>query len=55
MSQCWLALYRVRTQQERGRLGVAKGEEGGRGMDGEFGDSRCELLHLEGICDEILP
>ena len=26
---------------------VAKGEQGGGGMDGEFGVNRCKLLHLE--------
>ena len=31
------------------RLVVAKGEEGGRGMDWEFGVGRCKLLHLERI------
>ena len=33
---------------------VAKGEGGGRGMDGEFGISRCKLLHLEWISNEVL-
>ena len=27
---------------------------GGSGMDGEFGVSRCKLLHLEWISNEIL-
>ena len=31
------------------RLVVAKGEGGESGMDWEFGDSRCKLLHLEWI------
>ena len=31
------------------RLVVAKGEEGGSGMDGEFGVGRHKLLHLEWI------
>ena len=30
------------------------GGEGGSGMDGEFGFSRCKLLHLEWISNEIL-
>ena len=29
------------------RLVVAKGEEGGNGIDKEFGINRCKLLHLE--------
>ena len=29
------------------RLAVAKGGAGGSGMDGEFGISRCKLLHLD--------
>ena len=33
---------------------VAKGERGGSGMDGEFGVSRCELLHLEWMSNEVL-
>ena len=30
------------------------GEGGERGMDGEFGISRCNLLHLEWISNEVL-
>ena len=33
---------------------VAKGERGGNGMDWEFGVSRCKLLHLEWISNEVL-
>jgi len=36
------------------RLVVAKGEAGGSGMDWEFGVSRCKLLPLEWISNEIL-
>ena len=36
------------------RLVVAKGEEGGSGMDWEFAVSRCKLLHLEWISNEVL-
>ena len=35
------------------RLVVAKGQ-GGSGMDWEFGVSKCKLLHLEWICNEVL-
>ena len=31
-----------------------QGGEGGSGMDWEFGVSRCKLLHLEWISNEIL-
>ena len=33
---------------------VAKGEGEGSGMDGEFGVSRCKLLHLEKINNKVL-
>ena len=33
---------------------VAKGKEGGSGMDEEFGVSRCKLLHLEWIKNKVL-
>ena len=36
------------------RLVVATGERGGSGMDWEFGISRCKLLHLEWINNEVL-
>ena len=35
-------------------LMVAKGQEGGSGMDWEFGVSRCKLLHMEWISNVIL-
>ena len=42
-----------RVMDMENRLVVAKGD-GGSGMDQEFGVSRCKLLHLEWISDEIL-
>ena len=33
---------------------VVKGEEGGTGMDWEFGVGRCKLLHLEWISKKVL-
>ena len=36
------------------RLAVAKGDGEGVEMDWEFGVSRCKLLHLEWISNEIL-
>ena len=32
---------------------VCQGEGGGSGIDWEFGNSRCQLLHLEWISNEI--
>ena len=40
-------------QNMEDRLVFARGL-GGSGMDWEFGVSRCKLLHLEGISNEIL-
>ena len=36
------------------RLVVAKGEEGGGGMDCEFGISKCKLLYIEWISNKVL-
>ena len=36
------------------RLVIATGERGGSRMDGEFGVSRCKLLHLEWMGIEVL-
>ena len=36
------------------RLVAAKGEEGGRGMDGELGLNRCQLFHLEWVSNAVL-
>ena len=33
---------------------AAEGEGGGSGMDGELEGSRCKLLHLEWIGNEVL-
>ena len=33
---------------------VAKGGEGGEGKDWEFGVSRCKLLYIEGINNNVL-
>ena len=33
---------------------VAKGEGGETGIDWEFGVSRCQLLHLQSISNEVL-
>ena len=48
-------IYKTETHsQTENRLGVAKGEVGAIGMDGEFGVRRCKLLHLEWISNEVL-
>ena len=40
---------------KKGRFGVSKGEVGGSGMAGHFGDFLgCKLLHLEWIGNGIL-
>ena len=36
------------------RLVIAKGEEGGRGMDWEFRVSRCKLLYIGWISNKVL-
>ena len=36
------------------RFVVAKGSGKGSGMDGEFGVSRCKLIHLEWLSNEVL-
>ena len=45
---------RNRLTDMENKLVLAKGEGGGSGMDWEFGDSRCKLLHLEWIINEVL-
>ena len=51
----WTYLYeRNRFTDIQNRLVVAKGKGGGSGRDWGFGVSRCKLLHLEWISNEIL-
>ena len=45
---------RDRLSDIENRLVVAKGEEGENGIDWGFGVSRCKLLHLEWISNEVL-
>ena len=45
---------RNRFTDTENRLVVPKGEEGGSGMDWEFGVSRCKLFHLEWIDNKVL-
>ena len=53
MAQMNLCIKQKQTHKEN-RLAVAKGAEGQSGMDWEFGVSRCKLLHLEWISNEVL-
>ena len=46
-------IYRTETDIEN-RLVFAKGAGGGRGMEWEFGISRCKLLHLEWLNNKVL-
>ena len=46
-------MYLPTTQRQTHRLVVAKEERGEKRKDWEFGVSRCKLLHLEWISNEI--
>ena len=55
MAQMTYLQNRNRLTDMENRLVAAKGEgEGVSGMDWEFGDSRCKLLHLEWMSNELL-
>ena len=45
---------RDRLTDMENRLVAANGERGGMGWIGEFGVSRCNLLHLEWLDNEVL-
>ena len=48
-------IYKTETLTDmESRLVVAKVKRGGSGMDWEFGVSRCKLLHLKWISNEVL-
>ena len=48
-------IYKTETDSRTQRIDVAaKGECGGRGLDWEFGISRCELVHKECINNKAL-
>ena len=49
-----LILQFLRLADVENKLMVAKGEEGGSGLDGEFGVGRYKLLHLQWISNEVL-
>ena len=52
MAQMNLSTEQKQTQRHREKTSGCKG--GGSGMDWEFGVSRCKLLHLEWISNEVL-
>ena len=63
ISHIWILIYSTnepicRKKKQTHGLGEqtcsCQGEGGGRGMDWEFGVSRCKLLHLEWISNVIL-
>ena len=48
-------IYETETDSDiEDRRVVAKGVEGGRGMDWEFGISRCKLVYIEWINNKVL-
>ena len=49
MAQMVLSLQQKQIKDMENRLVFARGEGGGRGMDGEIGVSKCKLLHLDPI------
>ena len=53
MAQMNLSTKQRLTDMEN-RTVVAKGEEGGSGVDWEFGVHRCNLFHLEWIKNKVL-
>ena len=49
-----LSMKQKETHGHREQICGRKGEEGGRGMDWEFGVSRCKVLHLKRINNKDL-
>ena len=54
MVQTNLSIEKKQTHGHREQTCYCQGGRGGRGVDWEFGISRCRLLHLEWISNEIL-
>ena len=48
------SIYKIKTDRHTEQTVVAKGERGGSGMNWEFRFSRCKLLCLERMNNEIL-
>ena len=55
MVQMNLPTNKNRLTDMENRLVIATGGNGGNGMEREFVVSRCKLLHLEWISNEVLP
>ena len=54
MAQRILSTEQKQTQRHGEQTYCCQGGRGGSGMDGEFRVSRCKLLHLEWISNEVL-
>ena len=54
MEQMYLSTEQKQTQGHRKQTCVCQGERTGSGMDWKFGVSRCKLLNLDWINNEIL-
>ena len=54
MVQMNLSTKQKQTHRHRKQTCGCQGGGGGSGMNWEFGVSRCKLLHLEGISNEVL-
>ena len=54
MAQMTLPTKQEQITDMENRFVVARGKEGGRGMDGELRLGRCKLSHLEWISNEVL-
>ena len=53
MAQIRLSIEQKQTEIEN-RFMVAKGEGRGKGLDWEFGVSRCKPLHIEWLNNKVL-
>ena len=54
MTQMNLSMKQNRIRDIENRLVVAKGEAGGRGMNWEFGISRCKLVYIDWLNNKVL-
>ena len=54
MWQMNLSAKQKQTHRHREQTFGCQGGEGGNGMDLKFGVSRCKLIHLEWISNEVL-
>ena len=49
-----LSTEQKQTHRHGKQTGSSQGGEGGSGIEGEFGISRCKVLHLEWITNKVL-